>query len=163
MGLFGTKKEDTHGQGIEGFPPIASAPEGNQPSTPSPASQVRGSLAPAHVPARFGVDHAIGLIRSLPTDENLDLVVKVLKTTLESLGIRIADIVADAAQRQEDLKSRVGQLQSEIDVLETEIQKRTKQIEQLDAAHVEASKVRSYLEGDAQLTPAEGVGRLPRI
>ena len=156
MGLFGTKKEDI--PAIEpppGFPEIEGAP--------SPSSQMRAPVAPQAVPARFGIDHAIGLIRSLPTDENLELVVKVLKTTLESLGIRITDIVNDAAQRQRDLENRTSQLRSEIEHLEKEIDQRAKQIEQLDAAHAEATKVRNYLEGQLHLGHDDGVGRLPRI
>ncbi len=156
MGLFGTKKEDIPAIEPPGFPEIESAP--------SPPSQVRAPVSPAHaVPARFGIDHAIGLIRSLPTDENLELVVKVLKTTLESLGISIADIVNDAAQRQQDLENRTGQLRSEIEHLEKEIDQRAKQIEQLEAAHAEATTVRNYLEGQLQHAPDDAVGRLPRI
>src|SRR5688572_10275529 len=109
MGLFGTKKDDKPATG----PAVGTEIEGAY----GPASQVRAAEAVGNAPGRVGIDHAIQLIRSLPTEKNVDLVVKVLKTTLESLGIRVVDIVNDAAQRQKDLQSRVGQLKSEIELL----------------------------------------------
>jgi len=133
MGLFGTKKDEK--------PAAPSGPE-IEPPRAAPASQVRA----AEPGARVGIDHAIQLIRSLPTEKNVDLVVKVLKTTLESLGIRVADIVLDAAQRQKDLQSRVGQLTSEIEHLEKEIEQRKEEIARLEAAYAETTKVRGYLE-----------------
>jgi hypothetical protein len=106
MGLFGTKKDDRPATGAAGVIEV----EGSR----APTSQVRGAdVSASSPPGHLGIDHAIELIRSLPTDKNVDLVVKVLKTTLESLGIRVAEIVLDAAQRQKDIQTRVGQLKSE--------------------------------------------------
>lgn len=149
MGLFGTKKDDRAAAGASVAPEIE-APV-------APTSQVRTSqAAPANAPVRVGIDHAIQLIRSLPTDKNVDLVVTVLKTTLESLGIRVVDIINDAVQRQKDLQGRVGQLKGEIQMLEKEIDQRTQEIVRLEAAHAETTKVREYLEGEEiQLVPDE--------
>jgi Tfp pilus assembly protein FimV len=113
-----------------------------------PTSQVRPGEPAAAGSGRVGIDHAISLIRSLPTDKNVDLVVKVLKTTLESLGIRIQDIVLDAAQRQKELQARVGQLKSEIEHLQKEIEQRSEEIVRLDAAYAETTKVRGYLDDE---------------
>ncbi len=153
MGLFGTKKDDK--------PSVApgGALAGAELESPRPPqSQVRGAEASTSLPpGRLGIDHAIQLIRSLPTDKNVDLVVKVLKTTLESLGIRVADIVLDAAQRQNDLQNRVGQLKSEIATLEKEIEQRAQEIMRLDAAYAETTKVRGYLEDpDAPIAAEAG-------
>jgi hypothetical protein len=153
MGLFGTKKEDRPSS-----MPDTGVIQNESPRPPM--SQVRGAAAPSAAPGRLGIDHAIDLIRSLPTEQNVDLVVKVLKTTLESLGIRVADIVLDAAQRQKELQGRTGQLKSEIAALEKEIEQRTQEIGRLEAAYAETTKVRGYLEEDqVELTPDEDDAR----
>jgi hypothetical protein len=89
------------------------------------------------------------LMRQLPTDKNVDLVVTVLKTTLESLHIRVVDIIADATRRQHDLEGRVSQLKSEIAALQQEVGKREEEITRLEAAHAETTKVKEHLELDA--------------
>jgi hypothetical protein len=144
MGLFGTAKKADEKPGA--------TPAGETEATRAPASQVRSAAPPAagaQAGARVGIDHAIALIRSLPTDKNVDLVVTVLKTTLESLGIRVTDIVQDAAHRQKDIEGRVAQFKSEITALEKEIDQRAEEIVRLEAAHAETTKVREYLERDA--------------
>lgn len=138
MGFFANKRDDRLATAAE---PAVELPH-------APPSQVR-PLEPVASPSpRVGIDHAIQLIRSLPTDRNVNLVVTVLKTTLESLGIRVTDIVADAAQRQKDLQGRVGQLKSEIEMLQKEIEQRAQEIVRLEAAHAETTKVRDYLEAE---------------
>ncbi len=137
MGFFGTKKvnvgdEDAAGQ-----------------SSPAPVSSARASgKQGGAAQGRVGIDHAIMLMRSLPTEKNPELVIAVLKTTLESLNIHVADIVADAATRENELDARAAQLKIEIASLEEEITKRAEEIRRLDAARVETSQVREYLEAD---------------
>jgi len=55
----------------------------------------------------FGINAAIQLMRSLPVDQNPELVVTVIKTTLESLRVKVPDIIADATRKQADLERRV--------------------------------------------------------
>jgi hypothetical protein len=151
MGFFATKRDEKQATVTSVIPEIEPAP-----APQPPTSQVRALEAAPKPGPRVGIDHAIQLIRSLPTDRNVDLVVTVLKTTLESLGIRISDIVADASQRQKDLDARVSQLKSEIGALEQEIQRRAEEIVRLEAAHAETTKVRDYLEAEEiQLMPDE--------
>ena len=134
MALFGAKKEDAVQPSKAPANPAASV---------APAAREPGAKP------RVGIDHAITLMRSLPTDKNVDLVVTVLKTTLESLDIKVADIVTDAAQRLKQLEGRKAQLSGEIATLEQEIAKRREEIGRLDSAHAETSKVKDYLEGEA--------------
>ncbi len=140
MALFGSKKPEKP----------STVPAADVEPAPQPASQVREAGAPASATPspRVGIDHAIQLMRSLPTDKNVHLVVSVLKTTLESLGIRVVDIVADASKRQKDLEGRVAQLKSEIQALEQEVDRRTQEIVRLESAHAETTKVKGYLEGE---------------
>ncbi len=126
MALFGTKK-----------PEDAAAP--------SPASATRVTGAPSGA-SPVGIDHVITLMRSLPTDKHADVVVMVLKTTLESLNIHVVDIVADAAKRMAQIDGRVTQLETEIATLQQEINKRTDEIERMKAARDETAKVKEYLE-----------------
>src|SRR5687768_9188811 len=58
----------------------------------------------------FGINAAIQLMRSLPVDQNPELVVTVIKTTLESLRVKVPEIIADATRKQTDLRSRVDML-----------------------------------------------------
>jgi hypothetical protein len=132
MALFGTKKEDM---------PPAPPPAINR---GGPSFEPRASGAPG--PVRVGIDHAINLMRSLPTAQDIDLVVTVLKTTLESLNIRIADIVNDASQRQHDIENRVVALKAEIQKLEGEVEARLGEIRRLEAAHEETTRVKEYLQ-----------------
>ena len=131
-------------KGEEKQPAAAAAPGAG--SAEMPASR-RQETAP-QAGARVGIDHAIQLIRSLPTEKNVTLVVTVLKTTLESLGIRVADIVRDAVQRQQELEARVAQFKGEIQSLEKEIEQRVQEITRLEAAHAETTRVRDYLESE---------------
>ncbi|HEY8079196.1 MAG TPA: hypothetical protein VIF62_33925 [Labilithrix sp.] len=128
MALFGTKKPD----------------EGAAPGRPED-------------PARVGIDHVVSLMRTLPTDKHVDVVVTVLKTTLESLDIRVADIVADAEGRLKQIDGRVGQLETEIKGLEREIATRKEEIARMQAARAETAKVKDYLETEeAQVVSSRG-------
>jgi len=100
MGFFGAKKGDDKAE--------VSGAVGQTPAPP-------GVAPAAGTPGRVGIDHAIQLMRSLPTQQNPELVVRVLKTTLESLNIHVVDIVADAAKRQQEIEARVAQLTAEIE------------------------------------------------
>jgi hypothetical protein len=139
MALFGAKR-------------IEEKPESGP--SQAPTSLTRVSNTPAR-PA-VGIDHAIMLMRQLPTDKNVDLVVRVLKTTLESLNVRVVDIIADATRRQQDIEGRTAQLKAEIAGLEQEIAKRTDEIQRLDAAHAETTKVKEHLELDSTDLVADG-------
>jgi cell division protein FtsB len=101
--------------------------------------------APAPRTLSYGIDNAIELMRSLPSD-NIELVVKVVKHTLESLQIRTTDIIQDAVSKQESIETRLKQLRTEIAEYEKEIASRQKEIEKLNGEYKEANTVRKHLE-----------------
>ena len=70
---------------------------------------------------RYGIDDAIKLMRTLPVEENENLVVRVMKTTLESLKVRIGDIVDDAMKRQDVLGKKVGDYKAQIASFERDL------------------------------------------
>src|SRR4051812_46204620 len=119
MKLFGGKKGDEKsGQGEEeaGYydspvETVSLADRAAQASGGSSKVVVRDDPAPS---VDYGIDSAIQLMRALPVDQNVELVVQVIKTTLESLKVRVSDIIQDAARKQRDLEGRVTNLKREI-------------------------------------------------
>ena len=93
----------------------------------------------------YGIEKAIELMRTLP-QENVELVVQVVKFSLESVGIKLPTIIEDAIRRQKDIQGRIGVLKGEISELEQEIKTRKDEIERLDADHKETTMVRDRLE-----------------
>jgi len=94
----------------------------------------------------YGIEQAIQLMRALPVDQNPALVVAVIKTTLESLKVKVSDIISDAARKQKDLEDRVANLKRAIADFEKEIETRREEIGRLEADHKETTAVRGRLE-----------------
>ncbi|HEY2744365.1 MAG TPA: hypothetical protein VGL86_07075 [Polyangia bacterium] len=94
----------------------------------------------------YGIEQAIQLMRALPVDQNPALVVAVIKGTLESLKVKVSDIIHDAARKQKDLEDRVGNLKRAIADFEKEIETRREEIARLEADHKETTAVRGRLE-----------------
>ena len=126
---------------------------------PKPAVQVTPMTKPAPTPAAsaastaaskqpdhpdYGINKAIELMRLLP-DENVELIVRVVKTTLESTNINVASIVKDAARKQAQIEARVDVLKKEIAGLESEIGTRRSEIGTLETDHKETSMVKDRL------------------
>lgn len=108
------------------------------------------ATAPAAQPARragalgYGIDDAISLMRTLPQD-NVELVVQVVKHTLESAKIDIVTIIDDATGKVDRIESRVTVLRSAIADLEREIQTRRDEIDKLEADRRETTRVKERL------------------
>src|SRR4051794_34245770 len=88
------------------------------------------SLPPVYAPGAeaaqqkrgYGVADLILLMKTIPTDRHPELVVRVVKSTLESVGVRANDIIEDALQHEGVVRDRIGTLEGEIDGLEQEIE-----------------------------------------
>jgi predicted phage tail protein len=106
---------------------------------------VAAAPKPAKRALSYGIEDAIGLMRKLPR-ENTDVVVSVVKQTLESTQISIDDIIADATDKEERLLNKNTQLEREIKDLQAEIATRNKQIADLLADHKETVTVREQLQ-----------------
>jgi hypothetical protein len=118
---------------------------------PAPAKAAAPAPAPPphqHEEERphYGIDQAIQLMRALPVADNVELVVQVIKTTLESLRVRVADIIEDAIRKEQNLEGRVTNLTREITEFEREIQTRRDEIGRLEADHAETSSVKARLQ-----------------
>jgi hypothetical protein len=108
---------------------------------PSASAHVEDDLRPT-----YGINQAIQLMRSLPADQNPELVVIVIKATLESLKVKVSDIISDADRKTKDLEERVSNLKRAIADFEKEIETRKEEIGRLEADHTETSAVRQRLE-----------------
>ena len=163
MGFFGKRGEDKQHP--------ATQEDGDFSDSPSEqVSLTARSQAPAPAPApveeerpNYGIDNAIELMRSLPVDQNVELVVAVIKGTLESLRVRVSDIVEDASRKQKRLEDRVADLKREIGDFEKEIQTRREEIGRLEADHAETSSVKARLELAEKAQKAAALKQKPAV
>jgi hypothetical protein len=95
---------------------------------------------------RYGIDRAIQLMRSLPTDQNPELVAMVITGTLTSLDVKVSDIIEDATLRQSELQARIGSIKAKNSTLEREIELGVDEIVKLEAALAEATSVKERLQ-----------------
>ncbi len=107
-----------------------------------------------HLPPRsasdadYGITQTIALIRKLPEHnlEQVKLIMRVLKQSLESTGLQLPPIIDDAIRRQGDLEDSIDKLEAEIADLEGEIKDRQAETAKLDAELKETTMVRERLE-----------------
>jgi predicted nucleic acid-binding Zn-ribbon protein len=97
-------------------------------------------------PKRYGIERAIQLMRSLPTEQNPELVAMVITSTLESLEMNVSDIIEDARSRQADLEARIGTIKAKNSALEKEIELGVDEIVKLEATLAETLNVKERLE-----------------
>jgi hypothetical protein len=134
---------------------------GAQPAAARPAQQSSKVMVDEDVRPSYGIENAIQLMRQLPQDDaNIQLVVTVIKTTLESLKVKVSDIIDDAVRKEKDLEGRVSNLKSAIAEFEKEIQQRRDEIAKLETDHAETTSVKARLQlaekaQKAQTPPAQ--------
>jgi predicted nucleic acid-binding Zn-ribbon protein len=97
-------------------------------------------------PKRYGIERAIQLMRSLPTEQNPELVAMVITSTLESLDMHVTEIIEDARSRQADLEARIGTIKARNSALEKEIEQGVDEIVKLEATLAETLSVKERLE-----------------
>lgn len=85
-------------------------------------------------------------MRSLPTEQNPELVAMVITSTLESLDMNVTDIIEDAKSRQADLEARIGSIKAKNSALEKEIELGVDEIVRLEATLAETLSVKERLE-----------------
>ncbi len=110
------------------------------------------SAAPTPL-GNYGIEQAIALMRGLPPDlQTTDIVVQVIKRTLESANINVGAIIADATHKEERIETRIRTLQEEISSHEREIATRAAEIKRLQSDLEETSKVKERLVMAEKLT-----------
>jgi hypothetical protein len=117
----------------------------------------------------YGIEDTIRLMRGLPVEQNLELVVRVVKSTLESMNVRLSMILQEATRKEQLIGQQIAGLRGEIAGFEAEIAKRRQAIDRLEQDLAETTKVKERLElAEAAGTPpplppahAPGAGALP--
>ena len=105
---------------------------------------------------RFGIERAIELMRSLPTDQNPALVALVIAKTLAAVDVPVSHIIEDANSKQQDLEAKLGTARAACAALETEIELHVDEIVELEAFLAEAMSVVDRLE-HVRTAPSESV------
>jgi phage shock protein A len=100
---------------------------------------------PGSGPAAYGIGQAILLMRSLPVDQNVELVVRVIRQTLESMNVQLPEIIDDALAKETALQGRMERLDLEIEAYAEQIEVRRQEITQLQAELRETSTVKDRL------------------
>jgi hypothetical protein len=98
------------------------------------------ATAPRPSSPAYGIEDAIALMRTLPS-ENIELVVQVVKHTLESAHIDIAAILDDASAKRDRIESRIAVLRDSIAELERDIGSRRDEIVRLGEENREVARV----------------------
>jgi len=131
---------------------------------PGPAPQ---SPAPKAVNHAYGIGDVIRLLRTLPVDQHAELVVRVIRTTLESVNVHVSDLVEDASRQQQKLGDRITTLQGQILDLSKQIDGHRGEVARLEAELSETSSAKERLqhaEQAAARAPGQvsfGPGQLP--
>jgi hypothetical protein len=125
----------------QGITSAAAQGSGREVKPSSPGLQAGPSVS--SVPG-YGIERAVEMMRKLP-DENVELVVDVVKIALESAHIEVSGIIDDAIRRETDIQGRVDVLRSEITDLEQQIATRCREIDALESTRRETAKVKERL------------------
>jgi len=122
------------------------------PPLPAPPAQKPQTRAPElPTPGRsFGVSDLILLMKTIPIDHHPDLVVQVVKSTLESVGVHVSDIIDDALRHEGAMRDRVSGVESEIDGFMREIESRRELIAQIEEDIAHLVQARQTREGAAK-------------
>lgn len=114
--------------------------------------------SPANNPSlklSYGIEDTIQLMRTMP-DHNDDIVMVVIQKTLESVNVRVKDIIQDAESKEGRIESRVESLIKEINDLSNKIIDRETEITTLRADLTETKSVRESLESvEPKLDPQD--------
>jgi hypothetical protein len=111
-------------------------------------SEVAGPTTPASAPARggYGIAEAIQLLRGLPVEQNTELVVRVVRATLASLNVHLADIIEDATKKQKTTQERIASQHAKVAELEKQLADHRKEIAALEADLKETTTVKDRLQ-----------------
>ena len=93
----------------------------------------------------YGIAEATLLMRSLPVDQNVELVVRVVRNTLESMNVQLPEIIEDAVAKEKSLQGRMATLNGEIAEFSKQIDQRKQEISRLEEELSETTTVKDRL------------------
>jgi hypothetical protein len=115
------------------------------------------SPPPATTPRGYGIAETIQLMRTLPVEQNVELVVKVVRATLASLHVHLPDIIEDASKKQKSIQERIASVHGQIADLEKQLDAHRRDIAAMEADLKETSNVKERL----QMAEKSGLGGHP--
>ena len=120
----------------------------------SEGEQSFGSKGPGKAGApQYGIGDVIRLLRTLPVDQHADLVVRVIRTTLESVQVHVSDLIQDAATQEQKLGERIGILRNQMSELTKQIDTHREEVTRLEADLAETQGAKERLQFAEQSQP----------
>lgn len=131
MGLFSRSGPDDN-QNNDDFKDIElpNSKDLNEPVFSAPEPSINLPKSRPSLKAGYGIEDAIELMRGLPRDNN-EVVVTVVKKTLESTNISVQDIIDDADAKETRIRENHKKLEEEIKQFQSQIAQRNQQITEL--------------------------------
>jgi septal ring factor EnvC (AmiA/AmiB activator) len=122
--------------------------DGKDHKTPSEPATTTATTTTTTAAGRkdYGIAEAIQLLRGLPVDQNVELVVRVVRATLASLNVRLADIIEDASKKQKNTQDRIAAEHGKVAELEKQLADHRKEIAALEADLKETTTVKERLQ-----------------
>ncbi len=102
----------------------------------------------------YGIDDAIQLMRTLPVNQQPDLVLLVVRNTLASMNVDLRQVIDSGTNKQERLSASVAKITAAIAELEGEINTRKQELARIEADLAETSAVKERLEVAARWAEA---------
>ena len=123
------------------------------------AAEVGGpaqAVAPAKAgqPLKYGIAETIQLMRSLPAEQDGELVVRVVRATLASLNVRLPEIIEDASRKEKAVRERIADFHAKNAELEKQLEAHRKEIGSLEADLKETTEVKERLQLAEGSSPA---------
>jgi hypothetical protein len=94
----------------------------------------------------YGIAETIQLMRTLPVEQNGELVVRVVRATLASLNVHVPEIIEDANRKQKATQEKIAVEHAQIADLEKQLEVHRKEIAGLEADLKETTTVRDRLQ-----------------
>jgi hypothetical protein len=94
----------------------------------------------------YGIGDVIRLLRTLPVDQHGELVVRVIRTTLESINVHVTELIDDASRQQQKLGDRIGALQAQILELAKQMDTQRTEVARLEADLAETTNAKERLQ-----------------
>jgi hypothetical protein len=111
---------------------------------PKPATATRSTAA--YASSGYGISEVIKLMRSVPVEQNPELVVRVIKAALESMNVKVNEIIEDAGKKQQKIQDRINAVDAEIADYSKQIESRRQEIGKLKTDLNETVTARQRLE-----------------
>ena len=100
-------------------------------------------------------------MRSLPAEQNSELVVRVVRATLASLNVRLPEIIEDASRKEKFVRERIADFHAKNAELEKQLEAHRQEIASLEADLKETSEVKERLQLAEGASPAAAPPPMP--